>query len=51
MATGIYYFDTGGRAVGYLNIRPRRFAISGDDRYIYADEDGAAVRIYLTNIQ
>ncbi len=46
---GIYAFDAQGNQVNYFGIRPRKFAVSHDDGYIYANMDDLAVRVYSIN--
>jgi hypothetical protein len=46
MPSGIYVFDASGRQVTYLPVNPERFAVSADDRYLYANVDNTAIRIF-----
>lgn len=49
LAAGIYVFDSNGANLQYIALRPLVFAVSGDDRHIFANIDDRAVKIFRMN--
>lgn len=45
-APGIYAFNRSGQLVNYYPVRPLLFAVSDDDRYLYANPDDTQISIY-----
>lgn len=44
---GIYVFDANGTSIGFFAAgNPRKFAVTSDDRYLYANMDGNSVKIF-----
>lgn len=47
--SGIYVFDGSGNRVLYLPLLPVSFAVSPDNRYLYANMDNASVTVFQIN--